>query len=184
MAWLLSTLLFSHFYFFRFVYCLCSLLWIFGKWKAALPLFFSTWVSFIFCCSNFWKLLTFQKRDDARQFMKFLHPDLGVGNALKCLWIVNLACQLIDTFLVEVPKLIGISKFLYSWMGKLGNRQLVDFFLICFYWWYAELPERSYGSDCRIYLPENPTSRFKNVYVWFLLWQPINFIHFLILPRI
>lgn len=22
----------------------------------------------------------FQKRDDARQFMKFLHPDLGVGN--------------------------------------------------------------------------------------------------------
>ncbi|XP_004300946.1 PREDICTED: phosphatidylserine synthase 2-like [Fragaria vesca subsp. vesca] len=24
----------------------------------------------------------FQKRDDARQFMKFLHPDLGVGNAI------------------------------------------------------------------------------------------------------
>ncbi|XP_062075319.1 uncharacterized protein LOC133779364 [Humulus lupulus] len=24
----------------------------------------------------------FQKRDDARQFMKFLHPDLGVGNAV------------------------------------------------------------------------------------------------------
>ncbi|KAF8399059.1 hypothetical protein HHK36_014925 [Tetracentron sinense] len=46
-----------------------------------------------------------EKRDDARQFMKFLHPDLGV-----------------------------------------------------------ELPERSYGSDCRIYVPENPTSRFKNVY--------------------
>ncbi|CAB4265117.1 unnamed protein product [Prunus armeniaca] len=41
--------------------------------------------------------LLFQKRDDARQFMKFLHPDLGV-----------------------------------------------------------ELPERSYGADCRIYLPENP----------------------------
>ncbi|MBA0563191.1 hypothetical protein Golob_008189 [Gossypium lobatum] len=49
--------------------------------------------------------LLFQKRDDARQFMKFLHPDLGV-----------------------------------------------------------ELPERSYGADCRIYIPENPTSRFKNVY--------------------
>ncbi|XP_021824283.1 CDP-diacylglycerol--serine O-phosphatidyltransferase 1 isoform X1 [Prunus avium] len=49
--------------------------------------------------------LLFQKRDDARQFMKFLHPDLGV-----------------------------------------------------------ELPERSYGADCRIYLPENPKSRFKNVY--------------------
>ncbi|KAF9602426.1 hypothetical protein IFM89_027555 [Coptis chinensis] len=49
--------------------------------------------------------LLFQKRDDARQFMKFLHPDLGV-----------------------------------------------------------ELPERSYGADCRIYLPDNSTSRFKNVY--------------------
>ncbi|KAA3476703.1 CDP-diacylglycerol--serine O-phosphatidyltransferase 1-like [Gossypium australe] len=49
--------------------------------------------------------LLFQKRDDARQFMKFLHPDLGV-----------------------------------------------------------ELPERSYGADCHIYIPENPTSRFKNVY--------------------
>ncbi|XP_028080563.1 CDP-diacylglycerol--serine O-phosphatidyltransferase 1 [Camellia sinensis] len=49
--------------------------------------------------------LLFQNRDDARQFMKFLHPDLGV-----------------------------------------------------------ELPERSYGADCRIYVPENPTNRFKNVY--------------------
>ncbi|EYU40802.1 hypothetical protein MIMGU_mgv1a007963mg [Erythranthe guttata] len=52
--------------------------------------------------------LLFQKRDDAREFMKFLHPDLGV-----------------------------------------------------------ELPERSYGADCRIYVPENPTSRFKNVYLTF-----------------
>ena len=26
--------------------------------------------------------MIFQSRDDARQFMKFLHPDLGVGNAL------------------------------------------------------------------------------------------------------
>ncbi|XP_073284464.1 CDP-diacylglycerol--serine O-phosphatidyltransferase 1-like isoform X3 [Primulina huaijiensis] len=49
--------------------------------------------------------LLFQRRDDARHFMKYLHPDLGV-----------------------------------------------------------ELPERSYGADCRIYIPENPTSRFKNVY--------------------
>ncbi|XP_071928738.1 CDP-diacylglycerol--serine O-phosphatidyltransferase 1 isoform X5 [Coffea arabica] len=49
--------------------------------------------------------LLFQKRDDAREFMRYLHPDLGV-----------------------------------------------------------ELPERSYGADCRIYVPENPTSRFKNVY--------------------
>ncbi|XP_038981596.1 CDP-diacylglycerol--serine O-phosphatidyltransferase 1-like isoform X2 [Phoenix dactylifera] len=49
--------------------------------------------------------LLFQNRDDARQFMKYLHPDLG-----------------------------------------------------------DELPERSYGSDCRIYVPENPKSRFNNVY--------------------
>lgn len=49
--------------------------------------------------------LLFQNRDDARQIMKYLHPDLGV-----------------------------------------------------------ELPERSYGADCRIYVPENPTNRFKNVY--------------------
>ncbi|XP_022945644.1 CDP-diacylglycerol--serine O-phosphatidyltransferase 1-like isoform X5 [Cucurbita moschata] len=49
--------------------------------------------------------LLFQKRDDAREFMKFLHPDLGL-----------------------------------------------------------ELPERSYGTDCRIFVPENPTNRFKNVY--------------------
>ncbi|KAL6626606.1 hypothetical protein ACP70R_030332 [Stipagrostis hirtigluma subsp. patula] len=44
-------------------------------------------------------------RDDARQFMKYLHPDLGV-----------------------------------------------------------ELPERSYGTDCRIYVPDHPKSRFNNVY--------------------
>nr|XP_018677308.1 PREDICTED: CDP-diacylglycerol--serine O-phosphatidyltransferase 1-like isoform X2 [Musa acuminata subsp. malaccensis] len=49
--------------------------------------------------------LLFQNRDDAREFMKFLHSDLGV-----------------------------------------------------------ELPERSYGTDCRIYVPENPESRFNNVY--------------------
>ncbi|XP_072985859.1 CDP-diacylglycerol--serine O-phosphatidyltransferase 1-like isoform X3 [Typha latifolia] len=49
--------------------------------------------------------LLFQNRDDARQFMKYLHPDLGV-----------------------------------------------------------ELPERSYGTDCRIYVPENPKSRFINIY--------------------
>ncbi|KAL8491878.1 hypothetical protein ACS0TY_023464 [Phlomoides rotata] len=46
-----------------------------------------------------------KKHDDARQFMKFLHPDLGV-----------------------------------------------------------ELPEKLYGGDCRIYVPENRTSMFKNVY--------------------
>ncbi|KAL0296680.1 UNVERIFIED_CONTAM: CDP-diacylglycerol--serine O-phosphatidyltransferase 1 [Sesamum radiatum] len=63
--------------------------------------------------------LLFQERDDARQFMKLLHPDLGVGKAF--------------------------GPFTYS----INN---------------AELPERSYGADCRIYVPENPRSRFKNVY--------------------
>ncbi|XP_020600359.1 CDP-diacylglycerol--serine O-phosphatidyltransferase 1 isoform X2 [Phalaenopsis equestris] len=28
----------------------------------------------------------------------------------------------------------------------------------------VELPERSYGTDCRIYVPDNPKSRFNNVY--------------------
>ncbi|KAK6157627.1 hypothetical protein DH2020_011875 [Rehmannia glutinosa] len=68
--------------------------------------------------------LLFQKRDDARQFMKFLHPDLGIGR--------DLALLFIQSFNV----------------------------VFCF----GELPERSYGADCRIYVPENPTSRFKNVY--------------------
>eukprot|EP00897_Mesotaenium_endlicherianum_P005730 jgi/Mesen1/5185/ME000257S04461 len=53
----------------------------------------------------FLTFILFQTRDDARQFMKHLHPDLGI-----------------------------------------------------------ELPERSYGADCRIYTPENPTNKFKNVY--------------------
>lgn len=29
----------------------------------------------------------FQKRDDAREFMKFLHPDLGVGKDLVFLFM-------------------------------------------------------------------------------------------------
>lgn len=29
----------------------------------------------------------------------------------------------------------------------------------------AELPEKSYGADCRVYMPDDPTNRFKNVYV-------------------
>lgn len=49
--------------------------------------------------------LLFQNRDDARQFMKHLSPDLGV-----------------------------------------------------------ELPERSYGADCRLYVPENPKNKFINIY--------------------
>jgi phosphatidylserine synthase 2 len=28
----------------------------------------------------------------------------------------------------------------------------------------VELPERSYGTDCRIYVPDHPKSRFNNVY--------------------
>lgn len=34
----------------------------------------------------------------------------------------------------------------------------------------AELPERSYGSDCRLYVPENPKNKFINIYVWFSVW--------------
>lgn len=49
--------------------------------------------------------LLFQTADDARQFLRHLHPDLG-----------------------------------------------------------RDLGERSYGTDCRIYTPENPTNKFKNVY--------------------
>ncbi|KAK9699442.1 hypothetical protein RND81_08G173600 [Saponaria officinalis] len=52
--------------------------------------------------------LLFQKRDDARQFMKYLHPDLGI-----------------------------------------------------------DLPERSYGADCRVYVPEDSNNRFKNLYLTF-----------------
>jgi hypothetical protein len=33
----------------------------------------------------------------------------------------------------------------------------------------AELPEKSYGADCRIYVPDHPTNRFKNLYVGYLL---------------
>ncbi|KAL3618465.1 hypothetical protein CASFOL_033241 [Castilleja foliolosa] len=58
-----------------------------------------------------WKM---QKCDDARQFMKFMHPDLGV-----------------------------------------------------------ELPERSYGSDCRIFVPEDPTRRNGDVMdkvMWLIDW--------------
>ncbi|KAG6506592.1 hypothetical protein ZIOFF_031916 [Zingiber officinale] len=54
---------------------------------------------------TFLLLISRFNRDDARQFMKYLHPALGV-----------------------------------------------------------ELPERSYGADCRIYVPENPKNRFINVY--------------------
>ncbi|KAL2612016.1 hypothetical protein R1flu_023708 [Riccia fluitans] len=49
--------------------------------------------------------ILFQTREEARQFMKYIHPDLGV-----------------------------------------------------------ELEERTYGADCRIYTPENPRSKFANVY--------------------
>ncbi|XP_073007063.1 CDP-diacylglycerol--serine O-phosphatidyltransferase 2-like isoform X2 [Typha latifolia] len=58
--------------------------------------------------------LLFQTRLDARQFMKYLHPDLGF-----------------------------------------------------------ELPERSYGADCRIYVPEHPKSKFGNVYAVMIRNQPL-----------
>lgn len=32
--------------------------------------------------------LILQTRDDARQFMKYLHPDLGVGNAVNFLYLI------------------------------------------------------------------------------------------------
>jgi len=45
------------------------------------------------------KFLSLQKRDDARQFMKFLHPDLGLGKsirffflALKWLELIHYVC--------------------------------------------------------------------------------------------
>lgn len=38
----------------------------------------------------------------------------------------------------------------------------------CLIYIWAELPERSYGADCRIYVPDHPKSRFNNVYVWWL----------------
>uniref|UniRef100_A0A804UCB8 CDP-diacylglycerol--serine O-phosphatidyltransferase n=2 Tax=Zea mays TaxID=4577 RepID=A0A804UCB8_MAIZE len=64
-------------------------------------------LSFLAFSSNVgsYLLLIYQNRDDARQFMKHLHPDLGV-----------------------------------------------------------ELPERSYGADCRLYVPENPKNKFINIY--------------------
>jgi phosphatidylserine synthase 2 len=37
--------------------------------------------------------------------------------------------------------------------------------VINFYFSIAELPERSYGADCRLYVPENPKNKFINIYV-------------------
>lgn len=42
--------------------------------------------------------------------------------------------------------------------------------VINFYFSIAELPERSYGADCRLYVPENPKNKFINIYVWFSVW--------------
>ncbi|CAM6047906.1 unnamed protein product, partial [Sphagnum compactum] len=66
----------------------------------------------------FLTFLLFQKRDDARRFLKFLHPELGL-----------------------------------------------------------ELEERSYGADCRIYTPENPTNKFANV--WDTLFDEFVIAHIL-----
>lgn len=105
----------------------------------------------IYYIKSFWFVL--QKRDDARQFMKFLHPDLGVGNwtknAISTFSLWNLICLILTMLEVELT----IS------------------------WHFSELPERSYGADCRIYLPDNPTSRFKNVYVRILPWKSFSFLN-------
>jgi hypothetical protein len=42
---------------------------------------------------------------------------------------------------------------------------------------WAELKERSYGADCRIYTPENPTNKFANV--WDTLFDEFVIAHIL-----
>uniref|UniRef100_A0A0E0L5H0 CDP-diacylglycerol--serine O-phosphatidyltransferase n=1 Tax=Oryza punctata TaxID=4537 RepID=A0A0E0L5H0_ORYPU len=81
--------------------------------------------------------LLFQNRDDARQFMKHLYPDLGVGNIFTS-----------KEFTLEIKSCTrnGAETFLYT---------------------NAELPERSYGADCRLYVPENPKNKFINIYLTF-----------------
>jgi len=83
-------------------------------------------------------LLIYQNRDDARQFMKHLHPDLGVG------------------------KISALNSFTRNVIFIFFKKMLV---VINFYFSIAELPERSYGADCRLYVPENPKNKFINIYV-------------------
>ncbi|XP_066361777.1 CDP-diacylglycerol--serine O-phosphatidyltransferase 2 isoform X1 [Miscanthus floridulus] len=80
--------------------------------------------------------LLFQNRDDARQFMKHLHPALGVG------------------------KISALNSFTRNVIFFLKKMVVV----INFYFSIAELPERSYGADCRLYVPENPKNKFINIY--------------------
>lgn len=95
--------------------------------------------------------LILQTRDDARQFMKYLHPDLGVGNEFN-FHIWSSSAELCD------------------WK----NKNLIFTHL------WAELPERSYGTDCRIYVPDHPKSRFNNVYVWLHSPTCFSFLFYLI----
>ena len=71
-----------------------------------------------------------QDRNDARMFMKYLHPDLGVGK----------------DFSYKILTIVSASNCVLACLS-------------------VELPERSYGADCRIYVPENPRNSFINVYV-------------------
>lgn len=69
--------------------------------------------------------------------MKHLHPGLGVGRI----------------FMQYIHK------------GKFTISSIDIYILIICLYQNAELPERSYGSDCRMYVPENPTNRFINIQV-------------------
>ncbi|XP_062232084.1 CDP-diacylglycerol--serine O-phosphatidyltransferase 2-like isoform X1 [Phragmites australis] len=80
--------------------------------------------------------LLFQNRDDARQFMKHLHPVLGVGKT-----------SALNSFTVNI-------RFIFC----------LKMVLIKPVYPTAELPERSYGADCRLYVPENPKNKFINIY--------------------
>jgi phosphatidylserine synthase 2 len=95
-------------------------------------------LSFLAFSSNVgsYLLLIYQNRDDARQFMKHLHPDLGVGK--------------ISVLHIFTRNVIFFKKMVV----------VVNFYLP-----NAELPERSYGADCRLYVPENPKNKFINIYV-------------------
>lgn len=74
------------------------------------------------CCSitSYWikciltwlpRFYFLQKRDDARQFMKFLHPDLGVGNvmcffSLALNWTASIYCWIV--LLLRLEKLCSL----------------------------------------------------------------------------
>lgn len=79
---ILFTLLLSRFFFFR-----SALLSIHSSlYYRFFSVFYSLIYDFVVLFVSYGNNSTFspyQKRDDARQFMNFLHPDLGVGNAIQ-----------------------------------------------------------------------------------------------------